>query len=803
MAYDLTAASDGTARSLGNKLYLYNATKARWERTAQMLWANVSLTYSGKDLGSNYNPSQFAMGTVTWNQPVTSFGASNIVFSQGAGTIYNSLVSQDPSDPKTYTFQFQISGAVGQFYIVENSVTTLSGLKNNRLYSEAMAGVYKSYPILSIVSKASTTYPVYSFSDAFFPGTTRFFVTSLGTTVANGIRIKTVFVNSTTIPISSTGSYLYTDITKATVIGTAATTIASGMYNATTGTGASQATDLTRYTDMYLTSTNSVNSIFSYIVNKGAYADSGTNAEASVKIYLGYLPTSTVSTTITQVKAANALPTGIKITFDHFVGMLNGGTLPSMSVNNPYLYQSGAALGNLLVDKTDDSGASLTLTYTPASSPTDYVDTLTLPAGWATFNGTTGITKDPVAAANAFTTRTSASGSLTIPITRSAVPVLSISPTNGSTNITTGTVTITLNSNPYRTPFSAVAGKYYYVYSGDSASTLVALAQAPAPSGSTVTITVPASSLQGDTLFTVSVDAGAYIDTFGNTTPAISTAFRTAVVNPNDAVYSTAGSYTFTVPALVTKISVVAVGAGGDGQLTVANKDQCCNVLGYEPRGGNGGTGGSLTYANAVTVVPGETLTVEVTNITVRILRSGTTLVGANSSYFTGYNTGGTSFLGGLPGNASGGGGGAGGYAAAGGTGGGWNGALSNFFTPTSGTGGAGGGGAGGHSTATGLAPGGEGGGVGLYGLGTSGSAGASLSANGSAGSGGTGKLYGGGGRGSGGSPSQTNTGGPSDAPISANRETLGGGGALRIVWGLVNGTARAFPSTYVSSSTS
>ena len=60
--------------------------------------------------------------------------------------------------------------------------------------------------------------------------------------------------------------------------------------------------------------------------------------------------------------------------------------------------------------------------------------------------------------------------------------------------------------------------------------------------------------------------------------------------------FVSAGTYTWTVPAGVTSISVAGVGGGGGGSQKSA--------------GGTGGAGGALTYVNTVSVTPGDTYTV-------------------------------------------------------------------------------------------------------------------------------------------------------------------------------------------------
>jgi hypothetical protein len=254
---------------------------------------------------------------------------------------------------------------------------------------------------------------------------------------------------------------------------------------------------------------------------------------------------------------------------------------------------------------------------------------------------------------------------------------------------------------------------------------------------------------------------------------------------PGQQAYTTAGTYSWTAPAGVTTVSVVCVGGGGSGGSQVFPK--------------TGGGGGGLGWKNAISVVPGQSYTVVVGVGG----PNGSSGPGGNSYFINlstvaglggaGGDTGGAggSFAGdggasggngGVPilsTNFSGGGGGAGGYrtrtVATSGNGGtdGTNTGVAGEF---------GGGGGGGASTRTGAPTGfsGPGGGVGIFGEGSSGAGGITVpygtGTGGTAGSGGDGTLYGGGG--------QTRIGGSETEP--------GGRGAVRIIWG----AGRAFPST-------
>ena len=261
---------------------------------------------------------------------------------------------------------------------------------------------------------------------------------------------------------------------------------------------------------------------------------------------------------------------------------------------------------------------------------------------------------------------------------------------------------------------------------------------------------------------------------------------------------SPASTNTFTVPAGVTSITAVAIGAGGGGDYFQGAQTVYMATSGW---------GGDLSYANNIPVTPGETLTVHVGNTAPGegswfyagfmnynptsgwagesswIKRSDGTVIlrakGGNGggtvshSYNNDSNIGDVSYSGGS-GTTSGTGGGGGGAAGYAGDGGDGNPASSTARLPSANSGA----GAGGMANQ-------GGGGVGLYGLGnTATSSGDGGSGGGNAGSGGVnavgadGGLYGGG---AGGGTTFYNKG---DS----------GQGAVRILW---NGNA-SFPSTNV-----
>lgn len=314
---------------------------------------------------------------------------------------------------------------------------------------------------------------------------------------------------------------------------------------------------------------------------------------------------------------------------------------------------------------------------------------------------------------------------------------------------------------------------------------------------------ISVTGLTNNTAYTFKVKAQNSSGLFGACSAASNS------VTPSNAgsqSYTTAGTYSWVVPAGVTSISVVTVGGGGGG-------------TGYP--NGRGGGGGALAYINNKAVTPGQTHTVvvgtgggnNVTGTASYMAVSCTTYVSAGGGLRgcscgtggsviagTGYSGGQGGSNGGGPG--AGGGGGAGGYSGAGGKGGNWN----NSSGGIAGTGGAGGGGSGGGAFDNGYCTfyrgGGGGGGVGILGQGSSGAGGTWFSTgagggggggsggcNGVAGSGqsgGQGGAYGGGGGGAGirydicGNPFYGSGAGA-------------GGGAVRIIW---PGNTRSFPST-------
>ena len=272
--------------------------------------------------------------------------------------------------------------------------------------------------------------------------------------------------------------------------------------------------------------------------------------------------------------------------------------------------------------------------------------------------------------------------------------------------------------------------------------------------------------------------------------------FTVAAIDYEDQTYNTPGTYSWTAPAGITSVSVVAVGGGGSG-------------YGGGSLGGGGGGGGGLGWKNDITVVPGQSYTVVVgSGGSGGASSSGD---GANS-YFIDTSTvagfggaGGINRLGsaegggyvgdgggngGRGGNSGqnlypGGGGGAGGYSGDGGD--------ANYSAPGSnGSGGGGGGGASGDSREY---NGGGGGGVGiLEGEGSNGNAGDTSGGDGFPGGGGSGGQSGSGMQGGDFGGGGAGAGGNAPGGVPGN----GGDGGVRIIW-VQDGPSysiRKFPST-------
>ena len=235
--------------------------------------------------------------------------------------------------------------------------------------------------------------------------------------------------------------------------------------------------------------------------------------------------------------------------------------------------------------------------------------------------------------------------------------------------------------------------------------------------------------------------------------------------------FTSPGTHNWTCPADVTSVCAVCIGGGGSGWGNTSSS--------ITPGGGGG-----LGWKNDITVVPGQTYTVQVgaAGGDSYFINDTTVKGGGGGGSPVNYGAAGT-FVGDGGGNGANGsgvwaGGGAGGYSGDGGKGG-----FSTTTASSAGAGGGGGGGGGGSFPAAG------GGGVGILGegangaggneaqnLGGQGGSGGATGGSGSSARGGDGGAYGGGG----GVGDQNNYGG------------VGAQGAVRLIWG----TGRAYPNT-------
>lgn len=296
-------------------------------------------------------------------------------------------------------------------------------------------------------------------------------------------------------------------------------------------------------------------------------------------------------------------------------------------------------------------------------------------------------------------------------------------------------------------------------------------------------------------------------NSIGNSNTSTSNQITTPNSPPGQVTYTTPGTYSWTVPDGVYYISMLTIGAGGGG-----------GPANDSTHGGGGGGGGGLAYVNSYSTTPGTTLSIIVgaggvagkaipnaasgglssitDNGVVQVRGAGgqgggyASSAGGNPGLGFANSTAGTSrgtnsggrggnHLGVSPGGF-GSGGGAAGYAGEGGAG------FSNGQNAASAGAGGGGGGGGYINTNSKVL---SGGGVGIYGQGSDGAAGATDNGGGGGSGGtaggntnsGTGGAFGGGGGGVKGSASVPGTG------------SNGGGGAVRIIW---PGDDRYYPST-------
>jgi len=241
-----------------------------------------------------------------------------------------------------------------------------------------------------------------------------------------------------------------------------------------------------------------------------------------------------------------------------------------------------------------------------------------------------------------------------------------------------------------------------------------------------------------------------------------------AVIPDGEALFTTAGSFSWTAPAGVTSVSAVVIGGGGAWTGTSLVKA--------------GGGGGGLAWRNNIPVIPGNVYPIVVGG-TAGTSSFNTTLIALGGSNAVDNTRGvggapsGTYDGGGIGGNGGTGfwteqisygcGGGTAGYAGYGGAGAAGPGSIG--YHPEANSGGAAGGGGSSLANSQG------GGGVGLYGIGPNGTA------SGQGGSGGTNGVYG---------TINAAVGGAQGGGAGGGT-TTGATGGVRIIWG----TGRSYPS--------
>lgn len=313
-------------------------------------------------------------------------------------------------------------------------------------------------------------------------------------------------------------------------------------------------------------------------------------------------------------------------------------------------------------------------------------------------------------------------------------------------------------------------------------------------------IFVPYELKIGNT-YTLTITSTSGSITYSNATPAY---------NTGQQIFLNASANVWTPPIGVTNVSIVLVGAGGQGQVLSS---------------GGGGAGGSLVYINNYPVSEGSNYYITAGSARDSIFANSPTIGSATIFLVASKGNTGASTSGGAPSSwsdstglavgwgggpggsginsAGGGGGGAAGYVGSGGAGA-WSGRNIigyNGSAATPGSGGGGGGGASSNGTAT-IYYGGGGGGVGLFGLGADGALGnsATFQAGIRQGGDGSGGYIGVAGLGPV-NPLTSNPtyytrgnrfGGGGGGGQLVSSDIAGGNGAVRIIWG----NNRVFPNT-------
>jgi hypothetical protein len=181
-----------------------------------------------------------------------------------------------------------------------------------------------------------------------------------------------------------------------------------------------------------------------------------------------------------------------------------------------------------------------------------------------------------------------------------------IAVTNGAGLTTKSTQTLGFGNPTWSSPASGSTQSFDTVQ-----STTLTLSATDALGGSSVSYSLVSGSLPGGVTLSGSTISGTSTESDGTTntvtiraTDTVDTSaytdltFTIVSTAPGEAVFTTTGTTSWTVPTGVTSVSAVAVGGGAGGM--------------HAPGGGTGsaGGGGALTYANSFSVTPGETLNI-------------------------------------------------------------------------------------------------------------------------------------------------------------------------------------------------
>ena len=592
----------------------------------------------------------------------------------------------------------------------------------------------------------------------------------------------------------------------------------------------------------YQTSNNKLyisdGSLWGLVANKAPQTTGGTVVISSVSelsgsysYNLGIDFTDDVSTDaqLTYTLESGSLPTGCVLPSSGNSSFT--GTIPAVSANTLFNFIIRAAdpsgesslqtyQQSIINQLPVTTGGTVTLTSVVESNAASYdVDTdFTFSSGsvfsaYSLFSGTLPTGTSLNTSTGVISGTASHSGSYSFSIRATAVdggtseqsytwPISTVAPTS-----TGGTITISgadgLDAVSYDadTDFTFSAGSTFSAYSIGSGAI---------PSGTslnTSTGVISGTASNSSTTYTFAIRA---TDTDGDTVDQNYSWTITQVVI-GEAVFSSAGNWTWVCPAGVSSVAVVCVGGGGGGMRDQGSGPAYNGIdQGY---GGHmiSGQGGSLGWKNSISVTAGTTYVVTVgdggaygnsdsaagsAGGASQFISSGTVSASGGLGGTTGTQsfqsyTGDGGGSGGLGATNGGGMGGAGGGGAGGYSGNGGEGKGHGTTTGLAGRGGGGGGGGGSANSFCNSTTGGGGGGVGLSGQGGNGGLSQGTSTGGYGGSGG--------GRGNLGNTSNTGSGyggiygggGGSGRYCSGARGGNGGVGGVRIIYG----PNRSFPS--------